>query len=42
MGGRVDIVTANKDALAAVHAFMKFQIKDHETGDKTSVTKRKS
>jgi len=41
MGGRVDVVTADKDALAAVHAFMKFQIKDHATGDKTSVAKRK-
>jgi hypothetical protein len=41
-GGRVDVVTTDKDALAAVHAFMKFQIKDHATGDKTSVAKRKS
>ena len=40
-GGRVDIVTKDKAALAAVHAFLVFQIKEHETGDKTVVTKRK-
>ncbi len=40
-GGRVDIVTTDKAALAATHAFLKYQIKEHETGDKTSVTKRK-
>jgi hypothetical protein len=40
-GGRVDVVTADKDALAAVHAFLKFQISEHATGDKTSVAKRK-
>ena len=39
-GGRVDVVTTDKDALAALHAFLKFQIADHKTGDKTAVTKR--
>lgn len=39
-GGRVDIVTADRDALAAVHAFLKFQIADHKTGDPVRVTKR--
>lgn len=39
-GGRVEIVTKDKDALKAVHAFLKYQITDHHTGDKTSVTKR--
>ena len=39
-GGRVEIVTKDKDALAAVHAFLKYQIADHKTGDKTDVTKR--
>jgi hypothetical protein len=39
-GGRVDVVTSDKDALAAVHAFLKFQIADHNTGDATLVTKR--
>lgn len=37
-GGRVRIRTRDKDALAAVHAFLRFQIKDHQTGDKTVVT----
>jgi hypothetical protein len=40
-GGRVDIVTTDKAALAAVHAFLKFQIADHETGDPATVQKRK-
>ena len=39
-GGRVEIVTKDKDALAAVHAFLKYQIADHKTGDKTDITKR--
>ena len=39
-GGRVDVVTTDKDALAAVHAFLKFQIADHKTGDSTRVTTR--
>ncbi len=37
-GGRVRIRTGNKEALAAVHAFLRFQIKDHQTGDKLEVT----
>ena len=32
-GGRVDIVTTDADALAAVHAFLKFQIVEHKTAD---------
>jgi hypothetical protein len=32
-GARVRITTANADALAAVHEFLRFQIKDHQTGD---------
>jgi hypothetical protein len=39
-GGRVNIVTADPDALAAVHAFLKFQIAEHETGDPTIVRAR--
>mgnify|MGYP003578755641 CR=1 FL=1 len=39
-GGRVEIVTKDKDALKAVHAFLKYQIADHKTGEKTDVTKR--
>jgi hypothetical protein len=37
-GARVRINTANTRALEAVHAFLRFQIAEHETGDKTEVT----
>jgi hypothetical protein len=40
-GGRVDIVTTDKDALAAVHAFLKYQITEHKTGDPTTPAKRR-
>ncbi len=36
-GGRVRIRTANPDALAAVHEFLRFQISDHQTGDPLEV-----
>jgi len=36
-GGRLRITTADAQALAAVHDFLRFQIEDHVTGDKTSV-----
>ena len=39
-GARVNITTADPDALAAVHAFLKFQIADHKTGDPTTVRRR--
>lgn len=32
-GGRVLISTANKRALAAIHEFIRFQIREHQTGD---------
>jgi hypothetical protein len=32
-GGRVRIVTRDANALTAVHAFLRFQIEDHRTGD---------
>jgi len=38
-GGRVRIATKNKEALSAVHEFLKFQISDHHTGDTLDVTK---
>ncbi len=38
-GGRVRIVTPNKEALDAVYAFLRFQIEDHKTGDSTKVGK---
>jgi hypothetical protein len=40
-GGRVEITTKNPQALRAVHEFLRFQIRDHQTGDSTRVTKRK-
>ena len=39
-GGRVDIVTIDKGALDALHAFLRFQITDHQTGDPLTVKKR--
>lgn len=37
-GGRVRIATADGKALAAVHAFLRFQIQDHRTGDGLDVS----
>lgn len=34
-GGMVTIATEDREALAAVHAFLRFQIRDHGTGDPT-------
>ena len=39
-GGRVNIVTSDPAALAAVHAFLTFQIAEHQTGDPTTVRTR--
>jgi hypothetical protein len=39
-GGRVDIVTTDAEALAAVHRFLRFQIADHRTGDPGTVGTR--
>lgn len=36
-GGRVVITTDDKDALAAVHEFLRFQIREHKTGDPLEV-----
>src|SRR5271155_1359827 len=33
-GARVDISTKNPEALAAIHDFLRFQIEEHQTGDK--------
>lgn len=38
-GGRVRISTSNPEALTAIHDFLRFQIKDHQTGDTTEVPK---
>lgn len=32
-GGRVKISSSNREAIDAVHAFLRFQITDHQTGD---------
>lgn len=40
-GGRVDIVTTDAQALAALHDFLKYQIKEHQTGDSGAVGKRR-
>ena len=36
-GARVRITTSNKEALAAIQDFLRFQIKEHETGDPLEV-----
>jgi hypothetical protein len=36
-GGRVAIATADKEALAAIHKFLRFEIEEHKTGDPTQV-----
>ena len=36
-GGRVVISSTDKDAVKAVHSFLRFQIKEHTTGDATEV-----
>jgi len=38
-GARVRITTRNAEALRAVHAFLRFQIDDHRTGDTGTVEK---
>ena len=38
-GGRIRITTNDAAALRAVHAFMRFQITDHQTSDSPDVTK---
>jgi hypothetical protein len=32
-GGRIRIATKNREAVAAIHEFLRLQIKDHRTGD---------
>ncbi len=39
-GARVSITTSDPEALAAVHAFLRFQIEDHKTGDPITVRRR--
>ena len=39
-GGRVTIVTSDPEPLGAVHAFLKYQIVEHKTGDPLTVRPR--
>jgi hypothetical protein len=39
-GGRVSITTTDPEALTAVHAFLRYQIGEHKTGDPTVPQKR--
>ncbi len=39
-GGRVRITTNNTEAIAAIWEFLRFQIRDHRTGDSTEVSHR--
>lgn len=38
-GGRVRIASANPKAVEAIHGFLRYQIKDHQTGDSGEVDK---
>lgn len=38
-GGRVRIATANAEAVDAIHGFLRYQIKDHQTGDSGELDK---
>jgi hypothetical protein len=40
-GGRIDIVTSDAAALAALHDFLRYQIAEHHTGDSGAVMKRR-
>jgi hypothetical protein len=37
VGGRVRIATDDAEALVAIHAFLRYQIREHRTGDSTEV-----
>jgi hypothetical protein len=36
-GAQVRIVTGNREALGAIHEFLRLQIKDHRTGDTLAI-----
>jgi hypothetical protein len=40
LGGRVRIATTDAEAIQAIHEFMRYQIKDHRTGDPLEVDKQ--
>ena len=37
-GAKIQIATADGEALQAIHAFLRFQIADHQTGDTTQLS----
>lgn len=37
-GGQIAIATTDPEALKAVHEFLRFQISEHQTGDRMEVT----
>ncbi len=37
-GARIRITSKNADAVVAVHEFLRFQIRDHQTGDSGAIT----
>ena len=39
-GGAVDIRSSDRDAITAIHEFLRFQISDHRTGDSVTVGHR--
>jgi len=39
-GGRLAISTHNPEALAAIHAFLRFQIREHKTGDSLDLIRK--
>ncbi len=39
-GAKIQITTANAEALEAIYAFLRFQISDHQTGDPTEISAR--
>jgi hypothetical protein len=39
-GGQVRVVTHDAEALEAIHAFLRFQIQDHRTGDSSEVQRQ--
>jgi hypothetical protein len=41
-GARVRIATANAEAIEAIHGFLRYQIKDHQTGDSLEPDKQAS
>ena len=38
-GGRVRITTSNPKAVEAIHQYLRFQIREHKTGDSTEVSR---